>query len=110
MLCQNPVPVVDEPPPPVIDAVVTDVISPLPLTVMTGTTVLDPNEPTFELTVARVAAPEAAIVQSPEAETHAGAVHSAVRYEQVGWRTIREEFASSSKPRHHGREVHRARG
>ena len=39
-------------------AVVTDVINPLALAVITGTTVVEPNVPTLEFTVARVNAME----------------------------------------------------
>ena len=50
----------------VIDAVVTLVIKPFALTVMTGIDVVEPNAPTFPLTVARVSAAETAAVPSTD--------------------------------------------
>jgi len=50
-----------------IFAVETAVIKPLPLTVITGTTVVDPNDPVFEFTVARVKELVPAVLEaSPE--------------------------------------------
>ena len=50
----------------VIEAVVTAVTRPLALTVTTGIAVVEPAEPTSELTVANVTAPVSAIVASPD--------------------------------------------